>query len=104
MTKPKSKSMVEKPSEQKPKPQTPKKSAKPVTKTEAKQPNLFGGEDEVYNVLQLELTRVDDEIKTVNNAIETKQKKRDELVDERSRIKNAIRIMEKAASDAKAKK
>ena len=99
MSKTTEKTIVEKPADPKPKPQQPKKSESLGEKAQSpglKQPNLFGGEDEVYNVLQLQLTRVNGEIKTVDASIETKKKSRANLIAERDRIHAAIKIMEKA--------
>ena len=64
-------------------------------KSPAKQPNLFGEADEVFNALETERTRLVNEIKDCFKAIDRKKAVIRVLDDRKTRLDSAIKIAKK---------
>lgn len=62
-------------------------------KKKPEQPNLFGDQDFVFNVLQTELSDIADEIVKTREAIEKKEEKLEKLHDRKEEVEKATKIV-----------
>ena len=72
-------------------------------KSKSEQPNLFGDQDFVYNVLQTELSDIDDEIKSTQEAIEKKEEKLEKLRVWKEEVDKATKIVANQKKELKKK-
>lgn len=62
-------------------------------KKKPEQPNLFGDQDFVFNVLQTELSDITEEIVRTQDAIEKKEEKLEKLRDRKEEVEKATKIV-----------
>lgn len=72
-------------------------------KKKMEQPNLFGDQDFVFNVLQTELSDITDEMVKTREAISKKEEKLEKLQDRKEEVEKATKIVagQKKASQKK---
>jgi len=72
-------------------------------KKKPEQPNLFGDQDFVYNVLETDLTDINSSIVRAQDAIDKKKIEIDELQDRKSEVIKAIKIVRKQKKELEKK-
>ncbi len=72
-------------------------------KSKPEQPNLFGDQDFVFNVLQTELTDIDDEMVKTREAIEKKEEKLEKLHVWKEEVSKAAEIVANRKKELKKK-
>lgn len=80
------------------------KNAGEVKLEKAKQPNLFGEHDEVYNTIQEEITIVVDEMTGCRDTIEKKEDRYEDLRKRKARLDKAAETVAKLRDAAPKKK
>lgn len=72
-------------------------------KSRPQQPNLFGDQDFVFNVLQTELTDIDDEMVKTREAIDRKKEKLEKLQERKQEVNKAADIVANQRKELKKK-
>lgn len=72
-------------------------------KSKSEQPNLFGDQDFVYNVLQTELSDIDDEIERTQESIDKKEEKLEKLRERKQEVSKATKIVANQKKELKEK-
>ena len=72
-------------------------------KRDEEQPNLFGDQDFVFNVLQTELTDIDDEMVKTREAIDRKKEKLEKLQERKQEVNKAADIVANQRKEVKKK-